>query len=1715
MCERVSDSYRDRVVLELLQNAHDAHESSDTLGRIKIILDVKDGPFGSLTVANDGIGFSAKNFNALCSPTLTTKGVNEAIGNKGVGFLSVFQVSSFPEIYSRMPGSVGRGFDGYCFRFASDEDIADFLISEGLGEHARAVAANMPRVYLASPCEECPAAIERLAGEGFATAVRLPLKNSVSLGAVEQQIAQLAQGDPPIQLFLSRIAEFVIESPNISKEPLILTRVCNVLQEREDFRLLEVQCGTSKFIVAERKIPHAHVLTAIDADVAAERLPDTWLAWKGDAVVSLAVAADGEPLQGRLYNFLPMGFEAKAPFDGHLDAPFYSSIDRLRLQPGVGLNEMFLTASRDLAIEGARAVKNVLPVALAKRAVADLLFWHGDERAKIREALEVSNEALIPALSHIQDIHWAALTQTKLWDGDKFITHIYAAKVAPFPVFDLEIGPKRLARFVNFSTTEVLTGEEKAQVAEAVAADLLHSEAPLAKWNEFYNSLANLFRNNPALLADRRLLLTSREDIEHTSAQTQARGRRGTRLSAVFLPPLRAGQGSSSLVVESLPFAVQRRLTFVHSELEIAREGASAARRFLLSNGLIRDYETREILRLLSGAVADPGGAVNAEALRWSALSTIKRIVSEDDSSSSTIEELNLLVPTISGWSRASEAYFGAWRGTNGGELQQLFEESAGQSQELDEQSSKLLRPYREWQVSPGDVEGWVNFLKKAGVSDHLKPLSAFAGPQPRGQPSYLAWSFAQSVPIGDEQTEVWKVLLAGAASLPNPFTHYTANEAYRLPGQRDFAALTSAARKLFARQIVRMLEVQPSLLEMTVYRPQHSHAPNRKSFPSPIAAFVRGIAWIPVAKGGFEKISNAWLPASDGGTPPPCISIVDWDFRSLLTRCESALATLQIEGLQQYGSSSSAWPFLVAAGNAVASGVDPQTAERILAAAQETWPHVWLRADPPENFKLIGRRGASIVAISSADAAKCRILVADGDDRQIVAAMTRAVPEIITVEPPFGIANEFVRYLGRHFPHIERASRIVAHYESDGAKIIFDPDDRLLEEEIQGVRDFLILALRYRCSFYRGGFEEALQRLSTLRIRLLNNLSFRFGDHLEVVQMFDERAVVLRSSETSTILVSQALRVSPQLMIGISEALGEAVGSRKNIGEPLLALAATLLSSGSTPTANDYARALNVSVHEIIGVLGTSRTIIAENAKLLRPFVQMYAGEAPALRLVPGADLATDDDILTVLDDVRAMLPMSPNELFQRCRESPSLVGLAITLNADLEELNNVLLALGPPYSVIDLTAEHEATLAAFLSRKSPLIRESIRASYRPLFASGADLDPYINARDSDWPRLPLRFGLKFISLPQNILDQWLTQWMMDRGVRSVASLPTTKESLESVREVNLRTLRALIPIARIAVLAKKGGNETIKSTWSNEVDAERTIIEASMARGWIDFDRLDQGACLDWLAKAGFWPANWKRSLADQDLGITDADKSAVLAADARARTEASSNRKQVKYSGGTFFIGNDSYGALADKITELAQSNVALQQTPNRIQQKGGKILLRTGRGGSGGGGSSRPSKRMPEEERALVGFFGEMIAFSWLKTRFGKKRIIDEACWRSLYRTHVFGGAGDDSLGYDFEVQNGKHFWYFEVKATAGLGPQPRQMIELGSSEIAWAENCRAEGRTHYRILYVVNALAPEAASLFVLPNPRSKYGLGFFAEQESAGVRLYFPLLEQG
>src|SRR5207248_7128738 len=77
--------YRDRFLIELIQNGYDAHEPLSRDGLVWIRLDVHDGPFGCLYVANGGRPFSESNFLALSELGMCAKTLGAGIGPKGVG----------------------------------------------------------------------------------------------------------------------------------------------------------------------------------------------------------------------------------------------------------------------------------------------------------------------------------------------------------------------------------------------------------------------------------------------------------------------------------------------------------------------------------------------------------------------------------------------------------------------------------------------------------------------------------------------------------------------------------------------------------------------------------------------------------------------------------------------------------------------------------------------------------------------------------------------------------------------------------------------------------------------------------------------------------------------------------------------------------------------------------------------------------------------------------------------------------------------------------------------------------------------------------------------------------------------------------------------------------------------------------------------------------------------------------------------------------------------------------------------------------------------------------------------------------------------------------------------------------------------------------------------------------------------------------------------
>lgn len=1700
LCDTVSESYRDRVVVELLQNAHDAHDPDATNGRIRFVF-AEEGDWGTLYVANDGDGFTEPNFRALCSPTRTTKTVNEAIGNKGVGFLSTFQVCDHPEIYSRAAPESAT-FDGFSFRFGDADNVTALLAAEGRVDQTALIVEQMPRLYLACPLRSAGEHIASLAEQGFATVVRLELKNEEAKNAVADQLRKLAAGNPPVHLFLTRLAELTIE---IESETTTLDRDPIVLKKGAGFRLQDVGCAGRRYIIAQRVIDHGTILATIRHDVEMQALPSTWLDWEGDATVSLAVAKDGAPLSGRYYNFLPMGEGAHAPFAGHLDAPFRATLERLNIQSGVKLNELFLSVARELAIDAARACREHLKAGEAQMAVADLLFWTGQGRDAVLNSVLQASDALIPVIGTGSRARWARLSDIRRWPDDPFLTAQKAAAVGSAAVLDPALGPERLASLATFGGQQIRLApdwSEKRAVAEATAEDLHRKKASIKTWDEFYRALQRMFATKPAELLGAKVLLTERHELTATDAPTQTVGRRRPkRLSALFLPPLRANEGGGDL-----PRAVRQRLAYLHHELEVSRSSSAPARSLLLSAGVVREHQAREILRLLASAIEDTGSAADPEALRWQALETVMRIARDEEVSETVIAELNLRVPANGKWIRADTAYFGGgWPGVAGNRLESLFETAKGLSADLDGQGDNLLRPYRQWRVAPGKQADWVQFLIQAGVRDHLRPLLAFPGSAPRSDYGPPFDEVRRRAALPTDQTVAWTSVLGEPTDYPNPYTAYTISGAYRLPGQADFEALAPVAGRPYAEQVLRVLDAEPAKLKMRLYRPNHAQR-HERAIASPIEAFVRAAKWVPTIK-GLVRLDDAWI-GTENKTAPPGLPIIEYEFRTQMLRHEAADTKLRDLGMPAYGSADSAWRLLVVASSYVTEAKDTAEAERWLSASQEAWSRADLKESAPTGLRLVCRSGGSIIAVDPTDPASPVIIIADGDDRQLLAAKLRAPGAAIFEPPPTHLADVSA-FLQRSFgERVLRTSTLRATYVAAGKAVVADPGDPLIEVELgERLREIVALTLRFNNSFYRADVEEVLQKLSAIRIRWLGELSVQVGDVVEPIVNFEDRAVFLRETPP-TILVHEKLRESDRLLIRIAEALAEGLGSRRLLTNTLVAFVAQLDGNPLAGTHADFARVLQISEQQVKGALGVTRAAIGSLLVTLRPVVEYYCGPEVAARFTQGGGLLSEDDVAIALNALTEM-PEDADALIRRCRDGSSLGVIASALGLDLSRFNAVLARLGLPYELVDLTAEHEARLQIFLEKRAPLIRDAIRAAFKPRFDAGEDLTTYLVARNAPRPTLPEGFGRSHVDLSQSTMEGWLVEWMKALGVEGQVQPEAGLEPMETVQAANLRLLRQLAPRMRAILMAKTTSDHPLRAKWATQASAQQLITATAEAGGWIDFERIDGARSVAWLQRAELWPRNWPATLELGDLELSEADLEAVHAADEAARLAAASKPKSMKWAGGDFRFDADSWAEVADSISAMVEANDVLTATSNRVAKGVAPILSRSRGGGGGGGGG--PGSRMTQDERDFVGFCGEAIAFAWIRARFGKGRVIDHSCWRSSFSEHVTSAKGDNMLGYDFEVRNGETRWYFEVKATSGPGPQAVQGIELGSTEIAHAEACKSDNRWRFRILYVTDALYPEKARLFVLPNPRSEEGKRFFAEPAATGVRLMFGL----
>ena len=194
--QRVRDSLRSSIeslandlynkdthfIFELIQNAEDntytAQDPSLSFRLVKSDPTNTPGSGGALIIQNNEVGFSPRNVSAVCAVGQSTKSKVEGyIGEKGIGFKSVFRVTTNPHIFS----------NGYRFCLPEHDERTD-------------LGYIVPRWI-----DEIPSGLDT-----SLTTIILPLnKTAFSYEHIEKMLQEI---DPVTVLFLSKLKGITIET---------------------------------------------------------------------------------------------------------------------------------------------------------------------------------------------------------------------------------------------------------------------------------------------------------------------------------------------------------------------------------------------------------------------------------------------------------------------------------------------------------------------------------------------------------------------------------------------------------------------------------------------------------------------------------------------------------------------------------------------------------------------------------------------------------------------------------------------------------------------------------------------------------------------------------------------------------------------------------------------------------------------------------------------------------------------------------------------------------------------------------------------------------------------------------------------------------------------------------------------------------------------------------------------------------------------------------------------------------------------------------------------------------------------------------------------------------------------------------------------------------------------------------------------------------------
>ncbi|GAA3022755.1 DUF3883 domain-containing protein [Streptomyces lactacystinicus] len=1726
--------YAGRFLLELLQNGHDAHPRQRHDGRVHVLLDEDDGEFGTLLVGNGGTPFTWARVESVCNLAISEKVIGEGIGNKGVGFRSVLQITDAPEIYSsRSEGTGPAVLDGYCFRFALEEELAALL---GDREAARRAVKKLPPFQIPYPVAEAPEACAQLAEAGSVTVVRLPLRNRAALDEVRRRMQELASAKAPVMLFLDRLSSLVLERRVAGAVETVseLTRVERSLKPAAPssvvgtaalaVSLAEVDLGPAgSFVIARHTVDDERLRSTVEEAVKEGRLDESWREWAEPAVVEVALpVAAARPRRGQTFTFLPLGEEVLAPFPGHLNAPFYTKMDRTDLDHEHSLNRLLFEVAAETCLAASEQLRR-LPGPRMRQMAVDLVSWESTgptarllpAAARRVHGRDLSEVAIVPAVrieGAPQEAGWTTPRSATLWpESELALLTPEKAHATGIAVVDPEVGTERLRRLAAMCRAL----RYPLDPPRSVLADLVErivATMPLPRagesvrdWEALYADLATLFEYDGEVLRGRKILLAEDGTLRRANGggDNDKPGQRVKRRQAFFQPGNVARADEGTLAV---PAVLGKRLFCLHADLSWAENDDGGRRQrvrfFLQSAGLVRPFDAKGLLEHVRQALAE---SVDQK-LRLQALRFAFRLWrSRQFAGELALSSVGLYVPSADGaLIRASGAAFGTgWTGTTGDDLATVVADGRELSSAL-RRIAKCLVAAPDVLVKRGEtLDEWRDFLTAVGVTDGLIPVVT-EGARRRANGGALTTANLlrmANVPKGvDEQWE--QHLERRWSSAWYPQTPYNGGHAYRLPGQEVVGRLGEAARLAYARLVLRGLATWTPERFRTVWTSESSRKTNHEYVRTPLEAFVHRQPWLPV-RGADRAVrwvrpAEAWYCPPGAEEEPAFAPTVDRRLRHLLEP-KQVRDRLGEAGLPTWGEPEDSARLVAALGRFLEDGAvrgdDWPLAQR---ANERAWNELVAQPDPelPEDGVLLAEAGDRMVAVPLANLVDdSAVLYVTGDRDNLAARLIREMEQPLLVLP--GIARQVCDLLEKTCPGAVRAVDSLEFAATVDGELV---DPAVMGEPLADEFPWLTLAVAALADHDPHAPRPSDTALAELTAALREVRLHRYTDwevtlDEEPVSVPDRLDGVLPLPDAKhPLLLTRESDRSWREVARFAVAMADLLGYR-SFGDRLQ-LAALKLGDAHAdlraPAQEELARALGLSAHQLEQ---TSRRIDGAVSGVLQrgyPLLVHLLGRPKADELTEPTPRDTQD-LTAALRSCASELPVTAEQFVDEARAARSTDELRAALGIDFGALNHTLAALAPRYQPISHGEAHEEALRAFVDLHRKELLNRLRWSALGEFDARRPLADWPELRTLDWITAPSAWALAVDVVNTGLLRAQVEDALV---VRLGGPVPEEGDPLPPIDHARGRNKSVIAGKAEDLVALVTASGRTLPDALS-ALDPGEEVTARLEAAGALDFRLLGPDDVVAWLAALGQWPGDLPRT-ADLDRhGLTPEDLDEVRNEANRARAARERARRLIS-------VGSRELDVHSGDFTELtAVLREALEARPELV---GGRhhfaqltpVAPRSGGSGARhrpGGGRGRADSGLSQAQRTAIGYAGEWYAYHWLCRQYPGT---DESSWVSTNRRGAFPGTpGDDGLGFDFRVGSGKQPLMFEVKATQGQGGQ----IELGESEVRAAQQHASHDR--WRLLVITSVLDSEGLQVHMLPNPFGARGRGYYREEGGA------------